>query len=149
MTVFQLVGKFPPAYLSTMLSGQAICGIAASLVQIGAIGISASTNGTAYIYFSIGLAFIVGVFLFYIYMCFYSDYFIYYMNKEIEESNIKITKQDLISVIKKRKYLIPSLIVILGSTIMINPGLTALVVSVNPPTHDWNRKFNIECIQCI
>lgn len=61
------------------------------------------------------------------------------MNKEVEESNVKITKADAKNVIGKVKYLLLSMVFVLGATIMINPGLTSLIVSVNP-NHKWNGK---------
>lgn len=69
-----------------------------------------------------------------------SEYFIYNMDREIKSSDIKITRNDVKRVASNIKYLLITMCCTLGVTVMLNPGLTSLIVSVSPG-HRWNDVF--------
>lgn len=53
-SIFGVVGKFSPIYITAVIGGQALGGIFAALAEIAALAIGASSTHTALVYFVIG-----------------------------------------------------------------------------------------------
>ncbi|XP_049823647.1 equilibrative nucleoside transporter 3 isoform X2 [Aethina tumida] len=148
ISAFQLSSKFPQAYVAAQLTGQSVCGIFAALIQILAL-----TNGiervipNAFIYFSTALLAILATLMFYGYKKRYSEFFNYYENLEVQTQNtgLPFSKENVLRVLKKMKFLLFSMIFIQGGTIIIHPGLTANVVSVGEDSK-WNTTFFVPVI---
>lgn len=54
-SVFGVVGKFSPVYITAVIGGQALGGIFAALAQIASLAIGASSTHSALVYFIIGI----------------------------------------------------------------------------------------------
>lgn len=141
VSVFEIVAKFPPKYLAAILSGQAICGIFAALVQIFSLGIGASSQISGLVYFLIGLLFVfltLGLFVGSLYK---SRYFQHHLSKQSEDQIPKVTKSEIFEVLNNIKYYLIAMLFVTGSTAMVYPGLAALTVSMQKGNgNKWNGK---------
>jgi equilibrative nucleoside transporter 1/2/3 len=148
VTIFQLVSKFPAGYLAAVLNGQALCGIFAALVQISSLSIGASSKTSGLVYFSIGMFFIFITLLGFLATMTRSQYFKYHFKKEVVQVETpKIIKELFISILKKIRFYISAMVIVMGSTIMIHPGVTSLVVSVNKGSgHKWNDVYFVPVV---
>ncbi|XP_044271775.1 equilibrative nucleoside transporter 3-like [Tribolium madens] len=147
VSLFQLVTRFPPVYLAAMLSGHSLCGIFAALVQIFSLSIGASSKTSGLTYFSIGMFFIFLTLTGFIATLNKSQFFNYHITKEVETVKPKMTKNLFLSVLNKVKYYLGSMIIVLGCTIMLHPGLLSLVVSVGKGNgKKWNDVFFVPVI---
>ncbi|KAJ8948576.1 hypothetical protein NQ318_007580 [Aromia moschata] len=142
VSVFQFSVKFPPVYLGSMLSGQSVCGIVVSLVQIFTLAVGTSSQITAFIFFSIGVAFILGVqILFSLVMakdkymrdCLAID--------DMVEHEISVDKSRIVEIFKKIIPIILTMLLTAGSTIIIHPGLSSLAESIGKGNGRWNDVF--------
>lgn len=141
VSLFHLVTRFPPNYLAAMLSGHSLCGIFASLVQIFSLSIGASSKTSGLTYFSIGMFFVFLTLIGFLATLHKSDFFQYHITKEVQSVKPKITKEMFLSVLNKLKYYLSSMIIVLGCSIMLHPGLLSLVVSVDQSSgNKWNSK---------
>nr|XP_015839251.1 PREDICTED: equilibrative nucleoside transporter 2-like [Tribolium castaneum] len=76
-----------------------------------------------------------------------SLFFQYHLTKEVETVKPKVTKDLFLSVLNKLKYYLSSMIIVLGCTIMLHPGLLSLVVSVDKGNGKrWNDVFFVPVI---
>lgn len=145
ISAFELAVKFPAKNLAPLFSGQAICGILAALVQIFALGVGGTPQTTGLIYFLIGMFIVFLPLVGFVYAWKNSDYFEFYLTKEIEEKRRDfVIGWDVIkSAWKKSGYYMCSMVLVLACTIMVHPGLTSLVVSVNKGNGDpWSGIFS-------
>lgn len=53
-SIFGILGKFSPGYITAVVSGQALGGIFTSLVQILSLALGESSTHAAFVYFMIG-----------------------------------------------------------------------------------------------
>ncbi|XP_063920403.1 equilibrative nucleoside transporter 3-like isoform X2 [Zophobas morio] len=143
VTLFEMIARFPARYLAAILSGHSICGIFAALTQIFALSIGASSTTTGLTYFSIGMFFIFLTLIGFLMTLHKSQFFKYNLTKEIEQTvQPKITKELFLTVLNKLKYYLTSMIIVLGCSIMIHPGVTSLVVSIDKGHgNQWNDVY--------
>ncbi|KAJ8948581.1 hypothetical protein NQ318_007585 [Aromia moschata] len=133
VSLFELVTKFPLDYYAAILSGQALCGIISSSLQILTLTINSNPMFTASIYFGVGSLLIFFTSIFYLVTKKKSKYFIYrigqYEGNEVASNKWSINISKMKSALQRTKWFMGSLVFIQGSTAMIHPGLAALVVS--------------------
>ncbi|KAG5898280.1 hypothetical protein JTB14_008623 [Gonioctena quinquepunctata] len=134
VSMCQLVTKFPVPYYASLYSGQSICAIIAALLQMLLMStrMSPESNGTAY--FGFGTLAMFSAVMVYININMKSKYFIYRVNCTENKSlkNIlSMERKRIASGFKKIKWYYATLIFVQGTTAMIVPGFTALVVSEN------------------
>lgn len=53
-SIFGILGKFSPSYITAVVSGQALGGIFTALVQIMSLALGESSVHAAFVYFMIG-----------------------------------------------------------------------------------------------
>ncbi|XP_044271776.1 equilibrative nucleoside transporter 1-like [Tribolium madens] len=133
VSVFELAAKFPSKDLAPLFSGQAICGIFAALVQIFALGVGGGPATTGLIYFLLGMFFVFFTLVGFLGLWRRSKYFDFHLMKKLEatKTDLKLDKEVIKSAIKKVRLYMGSMVLVLGCTIMVHPGVTSLVVSVD------------------
>ncbi|XP_063930955.1 equilibrative nucleoside transporter 3-like [Zophobas morio] len=143
VTLFEMAVKFPRSHIPTIFSGQAICGIVAALVQIFALGVGGGAQTTGLIYFLIGMLFIFFSLVGFVVAWRKSDFFRYNMTKELEaRKRLEISKEIILSGIKKSKFYMLSMVIVLGGTVMVHPGVIVLVSSVDKGNgNPWNDTY--------
>jgi equilibrative nucleoside transporter 1/2/3 len=147
VTLFQMVSKFPPGYLAAILNGQSICGILAALLQIFSLSIGASSKTNGLVYFALGMFFIFMTLVGFLMTLARSEYFQHYLNKEVQIERPKVTKKMVFSIFNKIKYYIISMVIVLGCSIMIHPGVTSLVISTHKGNgNKWNDVFFVPVV---
>jgi equilibrative nucleoside transporter 1/2/3 len=142
VTVFQLAVKFPPRYMITLFSGQSICGVLAALVQIFALGVTENPTTRGLIYFLMGMFFVFLTLVGFLISTRRSRFFQHHSAKIVEAKRPKMSKEIVVSVLQKNKFYLGSLFIVLGSSIMLHPGVTTLVLSVDKGNgNKWNDVF--------
>lgn len=147
VTLFQMCAKFSPVYISALLSGQALCGIFSSSLQIVTLSIDAKPEINGFLYFSATVAFIVLVAVSFVSCLKYSPFFIYHLK---QTSNITATKVDIpkgliASIFERQKFVFASMLLIIGISSMVHPGITATIVSTEPGSK-WSDTFFVPVI---
>lgn len=160
VTVFEMVAKFPPEYIAGILTGQSVCGIIAALVQIFSLSIGASSKTNGLVYFLIGMFFVFISLVSYLMVLMKSEFFRFHLNKVIETGKMDFSRKVLKSVLSKVKFYLLSMILVLGCSIIMHPGVTSLVISKYKGNgNKWNGKktlnnffslfhFFFRCIFC-
>ena len=103
-----LAGKFPPAYLGGVFSGQAVGGIFASVTSVVMIALGAAPIDQAFFCFLIAVAFLGGSLVFYIIVT-RSEFFQYYLGENLRtkeaELEVSVGKHSDIQVSEETKFL--------------------------------------------
>ena len=88
-----LAGKFPPAYMGGVFSGQAVGGIFASVTNVVMIALGADPLYAAFFCFLVAVAFLAGSLVFYIIVT-RSEFFQYYLGENVKtkESELEISR---------------------------------------------------------
>ncbi|CAG9815642.1 unnamed protein product [Phaedon cochleariae] len=147
ISLYELVTKFPVRYYASIMSGPSICGIIAVLIQIALIGarVSPEMNGT--IYFTLGTAIMLATTVFYLFLIRRSKFFIYTIQDHSaadtyrEMNDVKVvSREKMVSIFRKIKWYYASLMIVDGTTFLIHPGYTTLVMST---AHDttWSELY--------
>ena len=99
-----LAGKFPPAYMGGVFSGQAVGGIFASVTSVVMIALGAKPADQAFFCFLVAVAFLGGSLAFYLLVT-RSEFFQYYLGENLqtkeaeletavsEDSDIKVSEE--------------------------------------------------------
>lgn len=139
VTLFELSARFPPQYVTAILTGQSICGILSALVQIISLSFGAKSAIVGLIYFVIGMIFVLGILISFMLILTKSEFFRYNLYKVIENEQNVMNKTIVLSILGKIKYYMIAMGVSLGCSIMLHPGVTSLVVSMHKGNgNKWN-----------
>ncbi|CAH1955270.1 unnamed protein product [Acanthoscelides obtectus] len=131
-SIFGLVGKFSPIYITAVTGGQALGGIFAAIAQIAALSIGASSTHTALVYFIIGNLTITLSIVSYVILEKMVFFKYYTSNPDIQvEMNDLMSSQEISYKIILRKMWCYGLVVFLTFlfTLAVYPGITVLVES--------------------
>ncbi|KAJ8917712.1 hypothetical protein NQ315_005161 [Exocentrus adspersus] len=149
VSLLQLASKFPARCLAAQVAGQSVCGILAALVQIIALAAAPSVKATAALYFSIAIGTIAIIMVAYTVILRRSEEFQDKLKEKEktpnaeEETRPKLELDILKRVFKKVFLLIVSLVLCMGCSGMLQPGITALMESSGKGTNQWSDKFFI------
>ncbi|KAJ8917737.1 hypothetical protein NQ315_005187 [Exocentrus adspersus] len=155
ISLFELVTKFPLGYYGTILSGQAICGIFSAIVQICILSMRVPSLFSGLIYFSVGSIIIFSTTIFYLITKKKSKYFIYRISQyegsstNPVESRCFLDTTKLKAALQRTKWFLGAMVFVQGSTAMVHPGLTALIVSVDRDSglgDEWNEVYFVPVI---
>lgn len=126
-----MCSKFSPVYISAILSGQALCGIFSSLLQILTLSLDAKPNTNGLLYFSATVVFVVLVTVSFIACLKFSPFFIYHLEKTKPQniSKVEIPKELVFDIWNRQKAVFVALLLIVGISSMLHPGITATVQS--------------------
>lgn len=142
VTLFELAARFPPQYATAILTGQSICGILSALVQIISLSFGAKSTIVGLIYFAIGMAFVLGILICFTLILTKSDFFRYNLYRVIENEQNAMNKSVVFSILGKIKYYMLAMGISLGCSIMLHPGVTSLVVSMQKGNGSkWNGRY--------
>ncbi|XP_074026583.1 equilibrative nucleoside transporter 1 isoform X1 [Leptinotarsa decemlineata] len=149
ISAFQLLKNFPTSYYPALHSGHSICGVIASLFQVILIStrMSSQSNGTYYFGFGTLIIFLSTLFMTMVNKK--SRYFIYRVNttRMIMDENWTANnvsnriREKLVSGLLRTKWYYATFLFVQGSTAMIFPGFTALVVSENMHGTTWEKLY--------
>ncbi|KAJ8948580.1 hypothetical protein NQ318_007584, partial [Aromia moschata] len=133
---------FPAKYPATLLSGQSVCGIIVVLAQIITLAMGTSSKLDAFIYFSTGTVFVMAVQILFLILLAKEGYIRDRLKTNNIEANRRIfdkTKFKLL--IKKLSPILLTMIITVGATVMVHPGVTTLVKSVEKGNGRWGDSF--------
>lgn len=141
MTCFQLVSQFPQKYTAALLTGQTMCGILSALVEIITLAAGAKNQQNGLYYFLIGSVCVAFTFINYYVNVNYMDYFkFHYANKSADE--VEFSKRAFVSVMKRQKFYLLSIVLVLASASMLQPGVTSKIDSVDKGSgNEWNDVY--------
>lgn len=140
--------RFPPRCLAAQLAGQSICGILAALVQIVALVVP-SVTGTASLYYAIAVGVMGSTLAAYVTVWYKVEDFRRTVNKKQEDEEArsntgwKIDFGMLKRVLRKLSLLLISLILSVMVSVILNPGVTALIESSGKGTNAWSGEYPI------
>ncbi|KAJ8949602.1 hypothetical protein NQ314_008173, partial [Rhamnusium bicolor] len=156
ISLFELVTKFPLGYFAAVLSGQALCGIFSSLVQILTLSINSRNPTTsAFIFFGVGSLIILLTTVFYLITKRKSKYFIYRIgqyegtSRDGTQEKWTVNLFKMKTALQRTKWYLGSIVFVKGSSAMIHPGLAALVVSEDKDSglgNAWNEIYFVPVI---
>lgn len=150
VSLFELVLNFPIGYYGTILSGQAICGVVCSLLQICVLSMRTDYLTSGLIFFGVGSIIILSTTIFYLITKRKSKYFIYRIGQyegttqEPVQSKCSVNMEKLRSALQRTKWFLGAMVFVQGSTAMVHPGLTVLIVSMERDSgggDQWNEIF--------
>ncbi|KAJ8948578.1 hypothetical protein NQ318_007582 [Aromia moschata] len=154
VTVFQFAVRFPRKYLGSLLSGQSVCGITVSLIQIFTLAMGSSSKITAFIYFAIGDTFIFAVLVLFSQVLVKDKYFQASLASDEGKDEKGKNKQDPLDKSQLKRILIaliPILLTILltsGSAGIVHPGISSLIESVGKGSGRWNGEYRYKYRVC-
>lgn len=139
-SVFGIVGKFSPAYISAVVSGQALGGIFTALVQIFSLATGESSTHSAFMYFMIGNAVIIVTLVLYVILS--KSVFFQYHLKVLQDDGATIQTERSVdgcdpvrysygAIFKKIRIYGISEWMVFVVTLSIFPGVTVLIESQN------------------
>lgn len=131
-SLFGITGKFTPKYITAAIGGQALGGIFAALVQIGALAIGASSVHSAFVYFMVG-----NIMLFISLICYVvlskTSFFKFHMNRlTVNEFENELLRPRIIEqkvIIRKILPYGVSVFLVFFISLCVFPGLTVLIES--------------------
>lgn len=130
-SIFGIIGKFSPVYITAVISGQALGGIFTAFVQILSLALGESSVHSAFVYFMVGNVVCFVTFISYIILS-KSVYFNFYLNLDNEKSSINADVETTISykqILKKIWLYGISEWFVFVVTLSIYPGVTVLIES--------------------
>lgn len=145
-SLFGIMSKFAPRYITATVGGQALGGIFAALSQIVALAIGASSTHSAFVYFMIGNITLLVSLIMYIIVS-KTVFFKYHISDRMgiaqNEFDIEI-KPRIVShkiIIKKIMSYGISVFLVFSISLSIYPGVTVLIESENKASgKSWNSK---------
>ncbi|KAJ3643534.1 hypothetical protein Zmor_026238 [Zophobas morio] len=142
VTLFEMAPKFPPSYLAVIFSGQAICGILSALAQIVSLSVDADPAVNGLVYFLSGLSFVVLTLVGFSWSLRTSHFFKHHFWKEIAAEKFEVSKEKILTILHKVKFYLLAMTITCGSTIMVQPSVTSLVLSVDKNNgNNWNDVY--------
>lgn len=142
-SLFAVIGKFSPIYITATIGGQALGGIFAALAEIVSLSIGASSVHSAYVYFSIGSVTILLAIVCYI-ILYRSKFFKHhvYGNTNVAEYQTQSVRTEVASykiVFKKIWVYGFTILVCFLFTLAVFPGVAVLIESEGKGHgHKWN-----------
>ncbi|KAL3270276.1 hypothetical protein HHI36_009328 [Cryptolaemus montrouzieri] len=129
VALFEMAAKFTPNYYAATISGQAVCGIFSSAIQILTLmqNVPASTSGL--LYFSVAIVCIVLTTLAFYLTMRNSSFFRYHLEqvKIQEDQKEEITKDIIFMVLRKQLLYSLVMVLVFGATAMVHPSITSTV----------------------
>nr|CAI5869693.1 unnamed protein product [Callosobruchus analis] len=148
-SIFGLVGKFSPLYITAVTGGQALGGIFAAIAQIVALSIGASSTHTALVYFIIGNLTITISIVSYVVLE-KTIFFKHHLSQNIQvEMNDLMSSQEISYKVILRKIWCYGFVVFLTFlfTLAVYPGITVLVESEGKGRNSkWNDVYFVPTI---
>lgn len=146
------MGKFSPRYITATIGGQALGGIFAALVQIGALTIGASSEHSAFVYFMVGNVVLLLSLISYIVLS-KSSFFKYHMNRlivnEFEDELLRPRIIDQKLILRKVWSYGMSVFLVFFISLCVFPGVTVLIESEYKGTgRKWNGKLKLFSSLC-
>lgn len=137
ITLFLFIAKFPNIYLKSYLIGNAVAGLCNSLLEVLALSIGTTVHKSALIYFLTGTSFVAVSILFYV-VGQQLEYFKHFVGNIADE---KVAKRPVhfneMKEILKETWAANTVFVLVTLTGMVNPAVTALVVSEDESDSEW------------
>lgn len=131
-SLFGIMGKFSPKYITAMIGGQALGGIFSAIAEIGALAVGASSIHSAFVYFMIGNAVLFLSLVSYIILS-KSSFFKFHMNRimvnEFEDELLRPRIIDQLLIMKKIRSYGISVFLVFFVSMCVFPGVTVLVES--------------------
>ncbi|KAK5643124.1 hypothetical protein RI129_006969 [Pyrocoelia pectoralis] len=150
-SLFGIVGKFSPKYITAVFGGQALGAIFTAIVQIMALAIGASSILSGFIYYMVGNVVIV-ISLFVYVMLTKAIYFKFHiatkMGTELHEFSNELLRPQLINhkmILKKIWKFAASVFSIFCVTLSVYPGIAALIESESKGKA-WNDIYFVPVI---
>lgn len=149
-SIFGIVGKFPPIYITAVNSGQSLGGIFAAITEIISLYIGASSTHTALVYFTIGsLTIFFGIMS---YSIMSKSLFFKYttsntaLEEYVNEETLQKPEAYYAIVLKKVwKHGVVVFLVVFTTT-CIYPGLTVLIESEEKGRNKWGDVFFVPVV---
>lgn len=155
-SLFGIAGQFPSEYMTAVVSGQALGGIFAALIEIIIITFGAEPEESAFIYFIIGSAALFASVVLYTTMSrtFFFKYFILHQSmrststSNLVTSSARDTRQPEFRVVLSKMWVYGfSEWLVFVITLAIYPAVTVLVVSENKGSgHLWNDMYFVPVV---
>lgn len=145
-SLYGIVGKFSPKYITAVVGGQALGGIFTAVVQIISLAIGASSVHSAFVYFMIGNLTIAVCVILYIVLSKSVFYKFHFYEKALipnEFQNVLLRPQIICykSILKKIWTYGLTEFLVFGVTSFVYPGLTVLIESESRGEgHPWASK---------
>ncbi|KAJ8985293.1 hypothetical protein NQ317_007080 [Molorchus minor] len=136
VSLFELATQFPPVYIGAILSGQSVCGIITSLLQVITLAIESSSqvkarHGVCGNRSGDALARPPE-----------EEFFQKQLNKEEEAAGpLNINRQVIFSIAKKISIILFTMVLTAGSMVSMHPGVTSLIESVAKGSTRWGDLF--------
>lgn len=137
------------SYYAAITSGQVICGVISSLIQIIILSLRMGPTASGALYFGVGSMIIVITTIIYWFNQKNSKYFIYRIGQKEEVIREPTTrtvwphKQTLLAAIKKLKWIYGSSVILNGTSALIYPGFVVLISPTeknNDKAGEWESK---------
>lgn len=155
VSLYELVVRFPIRYYAAITSGQVICGILSSIIQIITLSLRVPPPMAGAIYFGVGSVMIIGTTISYWFIHRNSKYFIYRIGqKEIEHTphkRIWPNTGHLKTAVIKLKWIYATYIIVSGTTAIMFPGFCVLISAMeknNDTAGDWESKYTLLLLDC-
>ncbi|XP_044001864.1 equilibrative nucleoside transporter 3-like [Aphidius gifuensis] len=156
-TLFGIVGRFSPKYITAMSGGQALSGIVTTIVAITSIWIGASPVISGLVYFAIGDVVILCSFIAYLFLD-KQEFFKYHMKEDmcIQQPNFSLNNE--VSFVEGhrvsfKKILIKiwpygfSMFMVFFVSMSVYPAVTVLVESQDKGKHNpWNDVYFVPVV---
>lgn len=151
-SLFGVVGKFSPIYITATIAGQALGGIFAALAEIVSLSVGASSTHSAFVYFTIGTITIVISIICYIVLTKTVFYKFYVFEKAIvrNEFQNELVRPQIISykhILRKTWCYGLAMFSVFAITLSVYPGVTVLIESEGKGHgNKWNDVFFVPTI---
>lgn len=144
-SLFGIVGKFSPKYITAVVGGQALGGIFTAIVEILSLAIGASSVHSAFVYFMVGNITIAICIISYFVLSKSIFYKFHFYEKALvpnEFQNVLLRPQIICYRDILRKVWTYGLteFLVFGITIAVYPGVTVLIESENKGKGAWESK---------
>ncbi|KAK9871224.1 hypothetical protein WA026_011499 [Henosepilachna vigintioctopunctata] len=149
VTLLHLCAKFPPIYLAAMLSGQAMCGIFSSSVQILTLIVDSNPTTNGLLYFSVAMLCIIVTFIMFLINRSHSKFFQYQIKQIVidQTDRVNMKKELVFTVLRNQKTIFFALLFVAGATTMIQPGITSTIRSMDQGNgNKWNDTYFVPAI---
>lgn len=147
VSLYELVVRFPISYYAAINSGQVICGILSSIIQIITLSLRVPPPISGAVYFGVGSMIIIITTIIYWFIHRNSKYFIYRIGQKeiVYEPNKRIwpDKKFFKTAVIKLKWSYATYIIVSGTTALLFPGFCVLITAVqknNDNAGDWESK---------
>ncbi|XP_019874503.2 equilibrative nucleoside transporter 3 isoform X1 [Aethina tumida] len=142
ITLFALIAKFPDIYLKTYLTGNSISGVCNSLLQIASMAFGADIKTSALIYFITGTVIVVvstAIYLTVQHLNFYKHFMGNFGDENVENRQSESFRGMWRTF--KETWAANAVFLLITLTGLVNPTITALVVSEDESGSDWATKY--------